>query len=111
MSPDTIVPHAEWPPRFQFSSEVWPGLAKLSEECGELVQVISKIVGTAGTMRFRDGSTVDPERMIEELGDVWAAVEFVYQHAFTPEERRRIINRRTAKYDLFNRWRAEEAQP
>jgi hypothetical protein len=32
------------------ASEVWPGLAKLGEECCELGQVIMKIVGTAGTM-------------------------------------------------------------
>jgi NTP pyrophosphatase (non-canonical NTP hydrolase) len=99
------------PPNFQFSSPVWPGLAKLSEECGEVVQVIGKIVGTGGTMRFRDGQTVDRSRMVDELADLFAAARFVADHALTHQEHDAMNDRIGTKSALFERWRAEESRP
>lgn len=91
------------------ASSVWPGTAKLAEECGELVQVIMKIVSTAGTMQFLDGQTVGSERLVEEMADVEAALEFVRRHALTLTEQRALIVRRSEKLNLFERWRREEA--
>ena len=101
----------EWPPRFQFASDVWPGLAKLSEEAGEVVQVIGKIIGTGGTMRFRDGSTIARSRLLEELADLQAALYFVVKYNLTSAERQARDDRYVAKVALFERWRREEGEP
>ncbi len=101
--------HVEWPPRFQMASSVWPGVAKLGEECTELAQLVFKIVGTAGTMEFMDGTRVDPARLIEEMGDVEAALEFVKRHALTSVERYAVERRKASKLVTFETWRVTEA--
>ena len=103
--------HAEWPPRFQFASDVWPGLAKLSEECGEVVQVVGKIIGTAGTMEFRDGRKVGRERLVDELGDLTAIAQFVIDHALTKDERTEVTRRARRKRAQFKEWRKTELLP
>jgi hypothetical protein len=105
---DTPVDHVEWPPRFQFASRVWPGLAKLVEECGEVIQVCGKIVGTAGTMRFRGEQVVERFRLVNELADLDAVIGFIYSHALTPDERLTMLHRHDAKRELFERWRTAE---
>ena len=96
------------PTPFQFACPRWPGLAKLAEECGEVVQVIGKIIGTAGTMRFRDGQTIDRSRLVEEVGDLKAIIGFVEDHAFTAAERSACMRRQAVKRVVFERWRTEE---
>jgi NTP pyrophosphatase (non-canonical NTP hydrolase) len=63
-------------PDMAIGSDVWPGLAKLAEECGELQQVIGKI------MAYPDGEHPDgagdlAQRLQDEMADVVAAVRFV----------------------------------
>lgn len=96
------------PVPFQFSAPEWAGLAKLAEEAAEVVQVCMKIVGTGGTMVFKDGQTVDRERIVEEIGDLKAAIEFFQFHALTEHENVRITQRRIAKRRLFEEWRENE---
>jgi hypothetical protein len=91
------------------ASGVWPGTAKLAEECNELGQVIMKIIGTGGTMTFFDGQTVDPERLVEEMGDVEAALEMVKRYSLTWDQRGRVFERRRQKVQLFEHWRETEA--
>lgn len=107
---DMEVEPVEWPPRFQFASEVWPGLAKLLEECGEIVQVAGKIIGTAGTMRFQDGQTVDRLRFVEELADLEAILTFVVWHDLTDAEIIALTVRSDDKRRLFERWRESETR-
>jgi NTP pyrophosphatase (non-canonical NTP hydrolase) len=60
---------------YEIGSDVWPGLAKLAEEAGELIQVLAKLVGVSGRDRYYDGSDLR-ERLIEECGDLTAAIAF-----------------------------------
>jgi hypothetical protein len=94
---------------FQFSDPRWPGLVKLAEEAGEIVQVIAKIIGTGGTLAFRDGQRVKRARLVEEMADLQAALQFVHDHALTGVEQAEFETRCMAKLTTFNRWRLEDA--
>ena len=63
---------------FAIGSKIWPGLSKLIEECGEVVQVCGKLLGTGGAQTHFDGSDLR-ERLTEELADVLAAAAFVIE--------------------------------
>lgn len=89
------------PPMFAIGSPVWPGLSKLTEEAGEVQQVIGKLMGTGGQEQHWDGSNLR-ERLIEEMGDNWAALQFVAHHnRLDPEA---LERRRAQKLALFNQW-------
>ena len=96
------------PTPFQFACPRWPGLAKLAEECGEVVQVIGKIIGTGGTMTFRDGQTIDRSRLVEGIADLEAILGFVAEHAFTEAEKAASVRRQIQNAARFERWRTEE---
>lgn len=36
---------------FSLGSRTWPGLSKLVEECGEVLQIAGKIMGTGGAVQ------------------------------------------------------------
>lgn len=63
---------------FSIGSNVWPGLSKLIEECGEVIQVCGKLIATGGAEQHWDGSNLR-DRLVEELGDLDAAITFVAQ--------------------------------
>lgn len=61
---------------YGIGSDHWPGLAKLMEEMGELQQVLGKIMACEGPSAiYWDGNSLQPS-LIEELGDVRAAMIF-----------------------------------
>jgi len=60
---------------YEIGSDRWPGLAKLAEEAGELIQVLAKLVGASGRERYYDGTDLR-ERLVEECGDLTAAIAF-----------------------------------
>lgn len=63
---------------FSIGSDVWPGLAKLAEECGEVIQIIGKLIATGG--KFHHWSELNLyEELEKELADVQAACVFVVQ--------------------------------
>ena len=87
-------------------SDVWPGLSKLSEECGELIQVIGKIAAYPDSPH-PDGSDLR-QRLMEEMADVAAAIEFVQitnWEAFNPTA---FTDRRRLKLGRFLRWHKDE---
>lgn len=94
-TPNTI------PPIFAIGSPVWPGLSKLTEESGEVQQVIGKLMGTGGAIQHWDGSNLQ-ERLIEEMGDCWAALQFVASK--NNLDMGAIERRRAKKLALFNQW-------
>lgn len=61
---------------FSIGSEVWPGISKLIEECGEVLQVCGKLIAISGDTKHWDGTNLR-ERLETELGDLAAAMEFV----------------------------------
>lgn len=90
---------------FTLGADRWPGLTKLLEEQGEVLQVIGKLMATGGGVEHWGGERLD-RRLEEELGDAWAALQFVV--ALTEVEAGRVEARRDAKLSQFLRWRAEE---
>lgn len=77
------------------------GLAKLIEECGELVQVAGKKLACYKTDGHWDGTDLK-ERMEDEMGDVQAAIIFVVEKLNLNLNR---INSRTfKKLCTFREW-------
>ena len=89
---------------YAIGSRKWPGLSKLIEEAGEVTQVAGKLLGTNGAAQHWDGSNLR-ERLVEEMGDMLAAVRFVANH--NELDYGAILARETAKYELFCQWHAD----
>ncbi|MEU7867058.1 hypothetical protein [Dactylosporangium sp. NPDC049140] len=88
---------------YEIGSSTWPGLAKLAEEAGELVQILAKLVGASGRDTYYDGTDLRA-RLVEECGDLLAAVTFFTEtNALGPA----VDARARAKLELFRRWHAE----
>lgn len=95
---------------FTIGGKTWPGLGKLVEECGEVTQVVGKLMGTGGDVQHWDGEAPLDVRLIEELGDLLAAIDFVIGANKLPAEA--IAKRRTRKLELFQSWhRAKVTRP
>lgn len=85
------------------------GLAKLSEEAGELVQVIGKLIGYPelqgdSTTQHPDG-TILRHRLEEEMADVWAAQQFVIGKLGLDNQV--IVDRAMDKLNRFRKWDSE----
>lgn len=74
--PAKLPPVGEGGP-FQIGGDLWPGLAKLTEEAGELLQVVGKIMAYPEQNDHPDGTVDMRRRLIEEIGDVAACLAFV----------------------------------
>lgn len=86
---------------FSIGSSFWPGISKLLEEAGEVIQVGGKLLGTAGQLDHWDGTNLK-ERLEDELADLQAAIEFVACHNDLDDQRMR--ERIDRKIELFNEW-------
>ena len=85
------------------------GLAKLSEESGELLQVAGKmlqypLLQTSGNMTHPDGTNLR-ERLQEEMGDLKAAIDFVGGKLELDSQA--VTDRWAAKLKLFKQWDSE----
>lgn len=60
---------------YSIGSRIWPGLSKLTEEMGEVQQILGKIIATGGKSQHWDGSDLRA-RLQEELADLLAACEW-----------------------------------
>lgn len=89
---------------FAFGDEAWPGIAKLAEECGEVVQVIGKLMMTHGSPAHWSGDL--RAMLVDEVADVCAASMFVMQRCFTDEEARHCMDRQLKKLHKFFDWHA-----
>jgi hypothetical protein len=88
-------------PSMAIGSEIWPGLAKLAEECGELLQVIGKLAAYPDGPH-PDGGEPLPERLADEVADVLAAIDYLRAHAAPLVPLRNHVERR--RYDKFVRF-------
>jgi len=95
---------------FAFGDKEWPGIAKLNEESGELVQVIGKLMMTHGKAAHWSGADLRVD-LVYEMADAAAAIDFVMKYALTQEERNVLIVRLKEKFALFEKWHAEQAEP
>lgn len=87
---------------YGIGSDVWPGLAKLMEEMGELQQVLGKIMACEGPSAiYWDGDTLVPN-LLEEMADVGAALLFFRDANGLDGEI--IADRREEKLQKFQYW-------
>jgi NTP pyrophosphatase (non-canonical NTP hydrolase) len=100
-----VEPHDGAGP-YSIGSDVWPGLSKLIEECGEVIQVAGKLLGTGGNTTHWDGSDLRV-RLQEELADLTAAIAFVGD--FCDLDLTAVEGRIDAKYALFEQWHDAQA--
>ena len=91
---------------FSIGSKYWPGISKLIEECGEVVQVGGKLLGSRGEVEHWDGSNLK-DRLEDEIGDVLAACSFVVQKNGLNAQK--ISSRHHEKLKLFLSWQLEQA--
>ncbi len=92
---------------FAFGDKEWPGIAKLNEEAGELVQVIGKLMMTHGMAEHWDGTGLR-ERFVLELGDLAAAIQFVVGRVLTTDEVRLFRTRIQEKFMKFEQWHMQQ---
>ena len=90
---------------FSIGSTKWPGISKLIEECGEVIQVCGKLIGTGGLIHHWDGTNLK-ERLEDEIGDVMAAVSFITLKCCL--DHKRIAARQIEKLALFRKWHEEQ---
>lgn len=82
---------------YTMSSQDWPGLAKLAEECGELVQVIGRIIQGY----HPNGELL--HNLIDEMGDVRASLIFVCESNGIPKKA--VHDRADIKLEKYRGWR------
>lgn len=91
---------------FSLGSRTWPGLSKLVEECGEVLQIAGKLMGTAGAVEHWDGAGNLDERMALELCDLFAAARAFFQlNGFDGNPV--YIQREIEKYRQFLQWHSD----
>ena len=93
-------------PLFYIGAKKWPGLSKLVEEAGEVVQVCGKLIATGGNPSHWDGTNLH-ERLEDELGDLLAAIDFVIERNSLRLSRTKIASRRSEKLKMFDHWHEE----
>lgn len=95
---------------FAIGDQDLPGLSKLTEEAGELLQVVGKLMATHGMAEHWDGTDLR-ERFVLELGDLSAAIQFVVSRVLTLEEVRVLRARIREKYAKFEQWHGTQGTP
>jgi len=91
----------------------WRGIHKVQEEMAELGAVLGKLCVVPVGKHWDEephaggrevGAPPLRERLIDEAGDVYAALEYLLIHNLTLEERQRILHRHQFKAQRFERW-------
>ena len=99
---------------FAIGAATWGGISKLTEECGEVVQVCGKLLGSFGNPMHFDGTDLR-DRLESELGDLLAAIDFVLFVNVGRLDAARVEARRRVKLATFMEWhskrRKEEGHP
>lgn len=90
---------------FSIGSTVCPGLSKLIEECGEVLQVAGKLIATGGTPNHWDGTDLHQE-MQDELADLQAAIVFFGSR--NGIDFGRFSERTEAKLELYKKWHVDQ---
>lgn len=90
---------------YHFGSEVLPGLSKIIEEAGELLQVAGKILAVGALKRHYDGTHLK-ERLEDEIADIQAAILFF--GAYNQLNKERMGKRVKEKLELFEQWHREQ---
>ena len=94
-------------PPYSIGQHRLPGLAKVIEECGELLQVAGKVMSTGSLGAHPDGTHL-AIRLEHELGDVLAAIDFFIKHNLVGDGV--IEQRRKSKFVRFVDWHCEHTK-
>jgi NTP pyrophosphatase (non-canonical NTP hydrolase) len=99
---------------YSIGSDNLPGLSKLVEELGELQDatgrlqaILGKLIATGGSPEHWSGLDLR-QALLDELGDVDAAVSFFIERNCNGPERSHIRRRSVTKRNLFNKWHLEQ---
>lgn len=88
---------------FNFNKQaLWPGLFKVIEETSELNIELSMIGMINGETKHWKGDLLP--RVMEELADATAIIEWFREKNFTPEQQREIAFRVGQKKALYDQW-------
>lgn len=82
------------------------GLVKLTEECGELIQIAAKKMTRMNADKHWDGKGLISNRLQNEIGDVFAACVIVMENFDLNEDK--ILERAEKKLLLFKSWMTEK---
>lgn len=94
------------PGDFTIGSDVWPGLSKLVEEAGEVLQLCGKLMQRPSGEHW-SGDLIAKSQ--EELGDLYAAIDF-FVMANPRLSIAEILARRHEKVARFTKWHVEQAE-
>jgi hypothetical protein len=90
---------------YSIGSKIWPGTSKVIEECGELLEVAGKLMGSGGDTAHWTGDL--RSRLLDELADASAAIHFFASVNLTAEEWAVFERRNGVKGNTFFRWHVE----
>jgi NTP pyrophosphatase (non-canonical NTP hydrolase) len=93
--------------KFYIGARLWPGISKLVEECGEVIQIAGKLLGTGGEEQHFSGLNLRAA-LQEEIADVLAAIGYVIEHCNL--DRAAIRERAMAKRKVFETWHREQIE-
>jgi NTP pyrophosphatase (non-canonical NTP hydrolase) len=99
--PDELTAIAGGSGDFSIGSDFWPGISKLVEEAGEVLQVCGKLIASRGIAEHWDGTNLR-ELLQNEIADVIAACAFVVDK--NGLDQGAIEARVKAKLERFERW-------
>jgi NTP pyrophosphatase (non-canonical NTP hydrolase) len=89
---------------FSIGSRVWPGISKLVEEAGEVLQLCGKLMGKDGENEHWNVPDLKAA-MEDELGDLMAAIAYVVVYCHLDDEK--IVARADKKTELYEKWHKE----
>lgn len=82
--------------------QILSGIAKLNEECGEVIQIVGKLM--AYPIEPHPSGTKLIKKLEEEIGDVLAAITYLL-HNNSSIDAERIARRRDMKCRIFSEWK------
>ena len=86
---------------YSIGNSQWPGLSRVTEEAGELLQVVGKIIGAGGNAAHWDGTDLR-QRLVKEIADVQGALLYLIETNDLPAET--IAVRCHRKLGQYRRW-------
>lgn len=92
---------------FAIGDKKWPGLSKLVEECGEVVQVIGKLMGSRGNDLHWNVPSLKAA-LEDEVADLLAACDYVMEKCWLNIEH--ITTRRQRKLETYRTWHKEDPE-
>lgn len=86
---------------FAIGDKDWPGISKLVEEAGEVLQIAGKLMGTRGQLKHWNVENLK-EALEDEIADLTAACAFVIGACGLNQQR--ILRRYAEKLIRFRKW-------